>query len=162
LTEQAAVRSPITRISVRLRIGDHLLAASDDPLFLGIRGASGREFRLQLARGPALRRASEDHFVLGAPGDPATNVAHPELNDPTSPALDAESIESLYLRKGLAPIPNVRGLGEMDDRLEIAQAEVELEVRDRSEPVRYAREGPIWLGLVAGLHFEVPCVREGG
>jgi hypothetical protein len=160
LTEQAAVRSPITRISVRLRIGDSLLAASDDPLFLGISGGSGREFRLQLARGSALRRGSEDRFVLGAPDDPATNVAHPAFNDPTSPPLDAESVEGLYLRKGLEPIPNVRGLGEMDDRLEILEAEVEIHVRDRSEPIRYARQGPIWLGLVAGLRFEVPRVPE--
>jgi hypothetical protein len=136
-------------------VGASLLAASDDPLFLGLRGGCGREFRLALARGRSLRRGSEDHFVLGSPDDPATNVATPELNDPTSPPLAAESLQGLYLRKGFDPIPNARGLGEMDDRLEIHEVAVELHVQGRPKPLRYARHGPIWLGLVCGHCFEL-------
>jgi hypothetical protein len=136
-------------------VGASLLAASDDPLYLGLRGSCGREFRLRYARGRSLRRGSEDHFVLGAPGDPATNVATPELNDPTSPSLAGESLQGVYLRKGFDPIPNARGLGEMDDRLEILEVEVELHVQGRPKPLRYARHGPVWLGLVCGLSFEL-------
>jgi hypothetical protein len=148
--------SSIVRIEVRLLIGDSLMAASDDPLFLGIRGGSGREFRLQLARGKSLRRGQEDRFVLGAPSDPATNVENAEFNDPTAPALEAQDVESLYLRKGFEPIPNVRGKGEMDDRLEIVEAEVEIHCQDDPKPLRFARKGPIWLGLVSGCRFQLP------
>jgi hypothetical protein len=151
-------RSPIVRIEIRVAVGESLMAASDDPLFLGLRGPAGREFRLALAKGKghALRRGSEDRFVLGAPDDPATNVDHAEYNDPTAPVLDAQGIESLYLRKGFEPIPNVRAFGEMDDRLEIIEAEVEIYVQDSSKTIRFVRKGPIWLGLVAGLRFEIP------
>ncbi len=132
------------------------MAASDDPLFLGLRGPAGREFRLMPAKGQGLRRGAEDRFVLGAPDDPATNVAHAEFNDPTNPILDAEEIETLYLRKGHEPIPNVRAFGEMDDRLEIIEAGVEIYTRGGPKPIGFVRKGPIWLGLVAGLRFEIP------
>ncbi len=131
------------------------MAASDDPLYLGLQGASGREFRLQLAKGKSLRRGKEDCFVLGAPSDPATNVENAEFNDPTAPPLEARTVEGVYLRKGFEPIPNVRGLGEMDDRLEIVEAEVEIHSQDDPKPLRFARKGPIWLGLVAGMRFEL-------
>ena len=150
------IRSPIVRIEIQVVVGKSLMAASDDPLFLGLRGPAGREFRLVLAKGKALRRGSEDRFVLGAPDDPATNVNHAEFNDPTTPVLDAQGIETLYLRKGFEPIPNVRAFGEMDDRLEILEAEVEIYTRDGPKPIRFVRKGPIWLGLVAGLRFEIP------
>jgi len=155
------LRSPVTRIAVRLAIGESRMAATDDPVFLGVRGPCGREFRLGLAQGRAMRRGSEDHFVFGAPGDPATNVDHPDLNDPTSPALDAEAIERLYLRKGMEPIPNVRGLGEMDDRMEVAWVEVEVHAQGRSEPLRFARRGPAWLGLLSGQLLEIPRADDG-
>lgn len=155
MPEQVPVRSPIVRIEVRLKVGASLMAASDDPLYLGLRGTCGREFRLSRARGRSLRRGAEDLFVLGAPADPATNVATPELNDPTSPPLALEEIEGLYLRKGFDPIPNARGLGEMDDRLEIGEVEVELHAQGRPKPLRYSRLGPLWLGLVSGLSFEL-------
>jgi hypothetical protein len=145
----------VTRIEIRLHIGESLLAASDDPLFLGVRGSCGREFRLDLARGRSLRRGAEDHFVLGSPKDPATNVKHAELNDPTAPALDLEEIEGIYLRKGTDPIPNVRAVGELDDRLEILSVSVDLHAEGPPTPTRYSRRGPIWLGLAAGLRFEL-------
>jgi len=150
---EVSVRSPIVRIEVRVEIGESLMAASDDPLFLGLNGPTGREFRLVLARGRSLRRGSKDAFVL-APGSEG-NVEHGELNDPTVPSLDAEGVTGAYLRKGLDPIPNVRAVGEMDDRLEIARVEVDLHVEGRSEPVRFARGGPLWLGLVCGLTAEL-------
>jgi hypothetical protein len=156
MSEQATARHPIQRIGVRLRVGSSLLSASDDPLFLGLRGPSGREFRLASAHGPCLRRGQEDHYLLGPPGDPDTNVAHPELNDPSSPAIESTGIESLYLRKGFDPIPNVRGLGELDDRLEIAEVAIEVHVEGRPKPLRFERSGPFWLGLVCGLTLEVP------
>lgn len=146
----------IARIGVRIQVGSHLMAASDDPLFLGLRGPAGREFRLKLAHGRALRRGGEDRFVIGAPDDPATNLAHPELNDPTRPALIAADVQGAYLRKGFEPIPNVRGHGEMDDRLEVIGVEVEIEIEGAPKALRFERHGPIWLGLLAGLHLEIP------
>jgi hypothetical protein len=148
----------VLRIEVRIQVGNDRLAASDDPLFFGVRGPGGREFRLEFSRGRAFRRGSEDHFVLGAPDDPQTNVEHPDLNDPTRPALDGTEIQSVYVRKGFEPVPNVRGMGEMDDRLELAHIEVQVVLRDESEPRRFARGGPVWLGLVSGLLFEIPLV----
>jgi hypothetical protein len=156
MSEHASVRHPVTQIGVRLQIGSGLLAASDDPLFLGLRGPGGREFRLAMARGHFLRRGHEDLFLLGPADDPDTNVANPELNDPTSPAIEASSIESLYLRKGLDPIPNVRALGELDDRLEIVEVSIEVHAEGQPKPLRFERAGPIWLGLVCGLLLEVP------
>jgi len=152
---------PIQRISVRVRVGEHMLAASDDPLFLSLRGPSGREFRLALKHGKTLRRGAEDHFVFGAPDDPETNVAHADINDPTSPPLDAAEITSIFLRKGFEPIPNVRAVGEMDDRLELVEAEVEIQVPGRPKPLRHYRRGSVWLGLVCGLRLEIPLVDDG-
>jgi hypothetical protein len=152
---------PVTRIAVRLLVGTNLLSASDDPVFLGIRGPCGREFRLARVRGPILRRGQEDYFVFGAAGEANTNVAFPELNDPTSPPIDAAAIEGVYLRKGLDPIPNVRALGELDDRIEVVEVEVEIFAHGEAKPLRFARSGPIWLGLVCGLHFEIPRTDAG-
>ncbi len=152
----------IVRIGVRIQVGSHLMAASDDPLFLGLRGPAGREFRLQPARGRSLRRGSEDHFVIGAPDDPATNLAHAELNDPTAPPLAATQVTGVYLRKGFEPIPNVRGHGEMDDRLEIAEIEVEIEAAGAPKAARFQRSGPVWLGLVSGLQLEIPPAQASG
>jgi hypothetical protein len=148
-------RSPVTRIEVRLQIGESLLAASDDPLFLGLRGPDGREFRLELAKGRSLRRGAEDHYVLASPQDAAANVKHAELNDPTVPPVCADALEGVYLRKGTDPIPNVRAVGELDDRLEILDASVEVHAEGRAAPLRFERRGPIWLGLAAGLRFDL-------
>ena len=156
-----AQKLAIQRIVVRIKVGEHMLSATDDPVFLGLRGPAGREFRLELAKGKTLRKNSEDRFVLGSPDDPETNVSHPELNDPTQPALDADGIASLFIRKGFDPIPNVRAMGEMDDRLEVHAAEIELHVAGRAVPIRFHRSGPIWLGLVCGLRFEIPRVEDG-
>lgn len=158
---EETLRSPIARIEVRVGVGQSLLAASDDPLFLGLMGPGGREFRLSLAHGRSLRRGAEDLFALAAAGSPECSVEHPELNDPTSPALDADAITGVYLRKGLDPIPNVRAVGEMDDRLEIVQAEVDLYVAGQAKPVRFTRRGPLWLGLVSGLQIELARRDEG-
>jgi hypothetical protein len=157
----ASIRHPVSRIGVRLVVGAHLLSGSDDPLYLGLCGPAGREFRLAPERGSALRRGHEDYFVLGASDDKQTNVAHAELNDPTHPPMDAESITGVYLRKGLEPIPNVRGLGEMDDRLELDEVEVEIHADGRAHALRFLRTGPLWLGLVCGLQLEIPFVDEG-
>lgn len=161
MTETSAMQLPIQRIVVRIHVGAHLLSASDDPVFLSLRGPSGREFRLLLKRGKTLRRGAKDEFVLGAPDDPETNVAHAELNDPTSPPLDAAQITSIFLRKGFDPIPNVRGVAEMDDRLELIEAEVEIHVEGRPRPLRHHRQGSLWLGSLCGLRFEIPLVDDG-
>ncbi len=150
----------LVRIRVRLKIGESRMAASDDPLYLGLHGGDGREFRLELASGHARRRGHEDVYVLGPPDDPEANVEHPEFNDPTSPPIDTASIVGVYLRKGFEPIPNVRGVGEMDDRLEIAEAEIELESEGAPKATRFHRVGPIWLGLIAGLRFELPRCEQ--
>ncbi len=143
-----------------MRTGAALMAASDDPLFLRLQGPQGREFRLEMARGRSLRRATTDVFVLGPPGAADTNVAHPELNDPTHPAIDLAGIEGVQLAKGLDPVPNVRGIGEMDDRLLIESAEVVLLGAD-GRTARFRREGPIWLGLVCGLALSLPRAEAG-
>jgi len=160
VTRSSKIQKRVSKIRVRVQVGDSLLAASDDPLFLGLRGDDAREFRLLTLDGDALRRGGEDLFILGGPDDPETNIAHPELNDPGRPPLDAARITSVYVRKGFEPIPNVRALGEMDDRLEIAWAEVEIDAENEPKAALFLRHGPIWLGLVAGLHFEIPRALE--
>lgn len=145
--------SAVTRIEVRIQVGDSLLAASDDPFFLGLAGPGGREFRLRLAKGKSLRRKAEDRFVLGPPSHPETNVEQAALNDPTVPALDPSEITGVYLRKGTDPIPNVRAVGELDDRLELSEAEVRIHAGDTS--MRYFRSGPVWLGLSSGMQIEL-------
>jgi hypothetical protein len=146
----------VVRIEVRVHVGKELMAATDDPVFLGLEGPDGREFRLAPAKGHVLRRGTESHFVLGSPDDAATNVTHPELNDPTRPAIDAEAIARVYLRKGVEPIPNVRGLGEMDDRLEVERVEVVVVAAGNAPALRFARSGPLWLGLLCGAQIEIP------
>jgi len=155
VSQERPVRRPVSRIEIRLQIGEGLLAASDDPLFLGIAGPCGREFRLELAHGRSLRRGAEDHYVLGAKGEPSANVNRPELNDPTEPIIDADAIAGVYLRKGTDPIPNVRAVGELDDRLQVIAATVEIYADGGSAPIRFGRRGPIWLGLASGLRFEL-------
>jgi len=160
VSEPVSIRSPVTRIDVRVRVGSHMLAATDDPLFLGLEGPGGREFRLLMAHGKCLRRKSEDHFVVGAAHGGETNLASPELNDPTTPALDATRIQGVYLRKGVDPIPNVRAVGELDDRLELMHAEVEIHSSAEASPRRFVRDGPIWLGLNAGMRLELAPADE--
>lgn len=155
MAASAAPRRPVERITVRIQVGDGLLAASDDPLFLGLAGREGREFRLLLARGKSLRRGAEDLYVLASPDDGEPNVVHPDLNDPTAPALDAAAVTGVYLRKGLDPVPNVRAVGEMDDRLEVSESDVTLHCADGHPPVRFTRTGPLWLGLVSGLRLDL-------
>jgi len=161
VSEKSPIQLPIRQITARIQVGEHILAGSDDPLFLGLRGPTGREFRLVLKHGKTLKRGKENRFVLGSPDDRETNVAHPELNDPSSPALDAAEITGIFIRKGFEPIPNVRGVAEMDDRLEITEVEIEIHVEGRPEPIRHYRRGPIWLGLICGLRLEVPPVEDG-
>jgi len=153
---------PIQRMTLRIKLGESLMAGSDDPLFLGLHGPEGREFRIRFARGSSLRRGAEEVYGLGPADDAETNVAHPAFNDPTSPAIDASRIQSVYLRKGFEPLPNVRGLGEMDDRLEVLEAELTIYVEGCAKPLRHLRRGPIWLGLVSGLRLDLPPVEGGG
>lgn len=143
----------LSHIVVRLEVGSDRLAASDDPLFLVLRGPAGREFRLAYAKGKSLRRGQEDTFVLGGA---EANVAWPELNDPGAPALAADGVEQVVLRKGLSPIPNVRGFHEMDDRLQLDAVEIALHPAGGGAPRRFARSGGFWLGLVCGLSLEIP------
>jgi hypothetical protein len=151
---------PIQRMLLRLTIGESLMAGSDDPLFLGLHGPEGREFRIRFARGPSLRRGGEETYCLGSPNDRETNVANPAFNDPTAPPMDAALVQGVYLRKGFEPIPNVRGMGEMDDRLELLEAELSLFSVARAKPLRFLRRGPLWLGLVSGLRIDLPRVDE--
>jgi hypothetical protein len=136
------------------------MAASDDPLFLELCGPAGRSFRLAPAKGRSLRRGSEDVLVLGAPDASETNVARPDLNDPASPALALAGIHGVRLVKGFDPLPNVRGVGEMDDRLLIEEAEVCIFGSGGSR-LRFRRTGPFWLGLVSGLALELGRVDDG-
>ncbi len=155
----AADRS-IVRIVVEMRVGADRMAATDDPVFLGLRGPSGREFRLAVAKGKSLRRKGEDEFVFGAQDDGRVNVAEPQLNDPTQPMIDGDGVASAYIIKRLDAFPNVRGVGELDDRLQLESATVSLEFADGSVR-RFHREGPIWLGLTCGLRFDLPPAAEG-
>ncbi|HEY8156855.1 MAG TPA: hypothetical protein VII72_22205 [Myxococcota bacterium] len=157
----ATPAQPILRMTLRIQIGESRMAGSDDPLFLGFHGQDGREFRIRFASGASLRRGAEEHYRLGPAGDADTNVANAEFNDPTSPPIDAARIQSVYLRKGFEPVPNVRGFGEMDDRLEVVEVELELHAAGRAKPLRFLRRGPLWLGLLSGLRLDLPRVDEG-
>jgi hypothetical protein len=153
-----AIRHPVRRIVVTVQVGTDRMAPTDDPVFLGLRGPTGREFRLHPAHGRGWRRASKEIFVLGGSDDPETNVARPELNDPAHPSIDASRLTGVYLRKGMEPIPNVRGHGEMDDRIQVEWIEVEIHSEGLSVPMRYARREAAWLGLVCGLFIELAPV----
>ena len=48
MTRASEIQKRVVKIRVRVQVGDNLLAATDDPLFLGLRGDDGREFRLLL------------------------------------------------------------------------------------------------------------------
>jgi len=157
----APTRQPLRRIEVEVRVGEDRMAATDDPIFLGLRGPEGREFRLAPSRGKPWRRGGEDRLVLAGPEDAETNVERPELNDPQAPSIDLGAVTGVYLRKGQEPIPNVRGLGEMDDRLQVASAEVVLHAGDGAPPRRFARREAFWLGLVCGLVVDLPPADAG-
>ena len=134
------------------------MAATDDPLFLRLSGPSGREFRLMLAKSRTLRRGEENVFVLG--GSEA-NIEHADLNDPGAPQIHGSGIERVEIFKSMAPIPNVRGVAELDDRVQLDRAEVELHSPDFSSPRRFERQGPFWLGLVCGFCIELATVDRG-
>jgi hypothetical protein len=151
LSTQAA-SNPIETVVVRVQVGSDRKAGTDDPVFLRLAGPAGRDFRLSLAKGRTLQRGDLNVFVLGGPD---ANVEHAELNDPTSPVLDGSGIERVEIFKALSPIPNVRGLAELDDRAQIDRVEVEVYAAGNSEPRRFAREGPIWLGLICGFQIEL-------
>ncbi len=153
---RASDRTPLARIVVRVKTGSDRMAATDDPVFLGIRGASGREYRLALRRGRGLRRGGEDEFVLAGPDDPATNVAHPELNDPKLPTVHMGDVVGVYFRKATDPIPNVRGIAELDDRLQIDELEIALHPAGSGPPLRFVRKEAFWLGLSCGMIVDVP------
>jgi hypothetical protein len=148
-------RAAIRRIVVGVHVGTDRLAGTDDPLFLELVGPGGREFRLEFSQGRALRRGALDRFVLGGPNDPETNVANPDLNDPTDPPLDANRVLGISIRKGLDPIPNVRGRGELDDRVQLVAVEVDLYVDGQPAPRRWIQEGSVWLGLVCGMRMSL-------
>jgi len=160
LATQAPAEHPVEQISVRIRVGTGLMAATDDPIFLRLSGPCGREFRLLQESGKSLRRGREDTFVLGPPSAKETSVSHPSLNDPTSPQLHLEGIHRVELVKRADPVPNVRGLGEMDDRLLIDEAEVLIHCSGLPA-TRFHRTGPHWLGLVCGLTLELARVGPG-
>lgn len=156
LPTQARSQGPLLRqIVVHVNVGSELMAGTDDPVFLRLGGPAGREFRLKRAKGRSFHRGEPMDLVLGDPKARDTNVAHPELNDPSSPGIPLEAVTSVALVKGLEPIPNVRGVGELDDRLLIELAKVTLHAEGEAAPVVFRREGPIWLGLVSGLFVEL-------
>ena len=92
------------------------------------------------------------------PEDPETNVAHPDLNDPSSAPLPAAALSRVVLHKDMEPIPNVRGLGEMDDRVQITTVSVEIHTQGSPEAIRWERNGTFWLGLVCGLAVDLERV----
>lgn len=159
-TQAATEEEFVERIVVRVQVGNNRMSGTDDPVYLRLGGPSGREFRLARARGHAFRRGQESVFVLAGRGGTGTNVAHPELNDPARPPLALDGIERVFLVKGMEPLPNVRGFGEMDDRLEVEHVEVELHCPGRASPRRFQRQGPIWLGIICGSSFELGAPQE--
>jgi hypothetical protein len=155
LSTQATTSNPIERVVVRVQVGSDRKAGTDDPVFLRLGGPGGRDFRLNLAKGRTLHRGDLNVFVLGGPD---ANVDHPELNDPTAPQVYASGIERVEIFKGLAPIPNVRGVAELDDRAQFDRVEVELYSSGETEPRCFAREGPFWLGLVCGFSIALAAL----
>jgi hypothetical protein len=148
----------IESIQVRIQVGHDRMAGTDDPIFLKLHGPAGREFRLAGADGLTVKRDAEQVYILGPAEAPETNVAHPKLNDPTRPTLDLADITGVSILKGQEPIPNVRGIGELDDRLEIAAVQVEIQRAQGEKIIRYARKGPLWLGLASGLSLQLARV----
>ena len=59
-------------------------------------------------------------FVLGGAQDPETNVARPELNDPSAPPIDAAHITGVYLRKD----DWLRALADSDEALRLDPKDV--------------------------------------
>ena len=55
----AASSQTLRRIVVDVEVGKDRMAASDDPVFLGLRGPDGREFRLAHAKGNCESRDPE-------------------------------------------------------------------------------------------------------
>ncbi len=51
-------------------------------------------------------------------------------------------------------------MGEMDDRLQVAEVEVEVHAAGLAKPLHFMRSGPIWLGLVCGLRVELPPIES--
>jgi hypothetical protein len=151
----------VRKIIVRVTTGQDRMSGTDDPIFLRLMGPGGREFRLDTPRGRGFRRDSLTTFVLAGGDDPEAHLERPEMNDPTSPRLPMSGIEGVGLRKDLNPIPNVRGMAELDDRILIADVEVEIHPDDDSSSQLYRRGGPIWLGLVCGLFLELEGPRVG-
>ena len=147
----ATTTGHIERITVQVHVGHDRMAGTDDPLFLRLHGPGGREFRLAKADGSGLKRDADGAYVLGATDAPETNVAHAELNDPTDPPIDIADITGVSLAKGMDPIPNVRGIAELDDRVEIQTARVEIHATAGGPPICYERNGPFWLSLSCGL-----------
>ena len=158
MTAAARNTAHIERITVQVHVGHDRMAGTDDPLFLRLHGPGGREFRLAKADGAGLKRDAEGAYVLGAADAAETNVAHPQLNDPTQPPVDIADITGVSLAKGMDPIPNVRGIGELDDRLEVAFVEVDIQCAPDGSVTRYTRTGPLWLGLASG--FSIELARE--
>lgn len=156
----AAAGTRVRRITVQVQVGSDKMAATDDPIFLGLRGPHGREFRLEPLKGKPWRKGSKTTWVLAGADDPESNVAMPDLNDPARPAIHSGAVKGAYLRKGLDPIPNVRGHGEMDDRIQIESIEVTLRTQDGAE-LRFGRSGEFWLGLVCGLFMELAPLDGG-
>jgi rubrerythrin len=49
----------------------------------------------------------------------------------------------------------------MDDRLELAAVAVEIHADGLEAPLRFSRQGPIWLGLVCGTLMEIASADAG-
>ena len=110
---------------------------------------------------PAIETAGTETRISAI--TPPSGLSAPVSIAPSSaslPPLDADGITGAYLRKGLDPIPNVRAVGELDDRLELVEAEVTIHFP--GGPRRYLRRGPLWLGLVTGMQIELARLDEGG
>ena len=48
MTRSSQIQKRVVKIRVRVQVGENLLAASDDPLFLGLRGEDVRRGRPRL------------------------------------------------------------------------------------------------------------------
>jgi hypothetical protein len=161
-TREDGESEPVETIVVRVEVGNDRMAGTDDPVFLQIGGPGGRDYRLEKRHGRSFQRGKQSVLMLGGAKDSATNVSHPELNDPGAPSMSLDAVSTVRLIKGQEPLPNVRGVGEMDDRLLVERVEVELRCAGGAPSRHFERQGPIWLGLVCGLSIELSEVSKPG
>jgi hypothetical protein len=140
----------ISGITVELQVGPDSVAASPDPLFLGLYGpGGGREFRLDAPTFEEFNQAGKSvRLQLGTGCCPKPNdrqvswSSQGHGNDPSIYGIDLDGVEFVYLRKQLLE-------GKPQDNILVLQW-VDVRLCDGSEIRRFGSSGRLWFGLETG------------